>query len=77
MSEGKLSALIARGDDFLICRNMALPFPDETVDAVFSNGVPIDVNTWLGPGVQSQEIQRILKPEGEWQHDGLSVYTKP
>jgi hypothetical protein len=73
----RLSALIAGGNDFLFCRNTALPFPDQSVDVVFSDGVPIDINTWLGPGVQSTEIERILKSGGEWQHDGISVYMKP
>jgi hypothetical protein len=72
-----LAALIAAGEAFLFCRNVELPFPDGTVDQVCSNSVPIDVNTWLGPGVQSSEIRRVLRSGGEWRHDGVVVYTKP
>lgn len=70
--------LVDEGHDFLICSNLALPFPDGAVDTVFTNGVPIDLNTPLGPGVQSSEIQRILKSGGRWVHDyGASVWNKP
>ncbi len=72
-----LAALIAAGEVFLFCRNVELPFPDGTVDHVCSNSVPIDVDTWLGPGVQSSEIRRVLRSGGEWRHDGVTVYTKP
>jgi hypothetical protein len=72
-----LAALIAVGEAFLFCRNSDLPFPNGTVDYVFSNNVPIDTNTWLGLGVQSSEVRRVLRPGGEWQHDGVVVYTKP
>ncbi len=40
-----LAPLILAGEAFLFCRNTELPFPDETVDYVFSNNVPIDINT--------------------------------
>ena len=72
-----LAPLIAAGEAFLFCPNTELPFPDETVDYVFSNGVPIDISTWLGPGVQSSEVHRVLRSGGEWQHDGAVIYTKP
>src|SRR2546430_10538180 len=48
---------IAAGEPFLFCRNTNLPFPDEIMDGVVSNNVPIDINTWLGPGVQSSEVR--------------------
>src|SRR5438132_12784007 len=73
----RLAPLIAAGEAFLFCRNVELPFPDETVDYVFSNSVPIDITTWLGPGVQSSEVRRVLRSGGQWQHDGVVVYTKP
>jgi hypothetical protein len=73
----QLGPLIASGEPFLFCRNTHLPLPDETVDYVFSNSVPIDINTWLGPGVQSSEVYRILRSGGAWQHDGVVVYKKP
>lgn len=72
-----LAALIAAGEAFLFCPNVDLPFPDGTVDHVCLNNVPIDVNTWLGPGVQSSEIRRVLRSGGEWRHNGVIVYTKP
>lgn len=62
---------------FLIAPNNPLPFPDNSVDRVYTNSVPIDTTTWLGVGVQSSEIRRILKPGGEWIRDGVSVFTKP
>lgn len=69
--------LVAAGHVFLICGNLTLPFPDDSVDVVITNGVPIDRNSLLGPGVQSPEIRRILKPGGIWVHDGAVVWTKP
>jgi hypothetical protein len=72
-----LAPLIAAGEPFLFCRNTDLPFPDETVDGIVSNNVPIDIKTWLGPGVQSSEVQRVLRSGGQWQHNGVIVYTKP
>src|SRR5207248_4849771 len=56
-----LAALMVAGEVFLFCRNVELPFPDGTVDYVFSNSMPVDINTWLGPGVQSSEIRRVLR----------------
>jgi hypothetical protein len=47
------------------------------VDEVITNFVPVDVSTWLGPGVQSGEIMRILKAGGVWVRDGQVYYTKP
>ena len=79
--EGKTFAeLVADGHVFLICDNTALPFPDEAVDAVYTNGVPVDRVSLLGPGVQSSEIKRILKRGGEWRYDDGAnqwAWTKP
>jgi hypothetical protein len=72
-----LHQLVALGHAFLICDNRAIPLPDGCADVVFTNSVPVDVNTWLGPGVQSSEIRRILKSGGVWFRDGISHYTKP
>ncbi len=72
-----LAPLIVAGEPFLFCRNTELCFPDGTVDNVFSNNVPIDINTWLGPGVQSSEVRRFLRSGGEWHHNGVVVYRKP
>jgi hypothetical protein len=47
------------------------------MDLAITNGVPIDLTTHLGPGVQSSEIRRILRPGGTWVLDGLPHYTKP
>jgi hypothetical protein len=72
-----LAPLIAGGKPFLFCRNTDLPFPDGTVDFVVSNNCPIDMNTWLGPGVQSSEVHRVLRSGGQWRHNGVIIYTRP
>jgi hypothetical protein len=72
-----IAALVAAGQPFLFCRNGEPPFPDGAIDYVFSNNVPIDIHTWLGPGVQSSEVYRVLRSAGEWQVDGIVIYTKP
>jgi hypothetical protein len=59
-----LGRLVNQGNPVLIAENTALPFPDDVMDEVFTNSVPIDQVTHLGPGVQSIEIQRILKSGG-------------
>src|SRR5262245_34196512 len=64
-----LVELVADGHQFLIARNTNLPLPDAVVDIVFTNSVPIDITTPRGPGVQSSEIERILKSGGRWFHD--------
>lgn len=69
--------LVRLGAVFLFCENVRLPFPDASVDQVVTNGVPIDRSTWLGPGVQSSEIKRVLKKGAIWLHDGVGAYTKP
>jgi hypothetical protein len=69
--------LVNDGHVFLICPNIPLPFPDGSVDVVYTNWVPLDMNTQLGPGVQSSEIHRILKPGGQWIKDGQLEWTKP
>lgn len=69
--------LFPRGGDYLICSNLSIPLPDNSVDVVYTNNVPVDVVTWRGPGVQSSEIRRILKPGGVWIRDGVVYYTKP
>jgi hypothetical protein len=72
-----LHQLAASGIAFLICDNRAVPLPDGCADEVLTNSAPIDVTTWLGPGVQSSEIRRILKSGGVWVRDGVPHYTKP
>ena len=72
-----ISELVGDGHVFLICDNVALAIPDGCVDTVITNSVPIDKTTWLGPGVQSSEIVRILKPGGRWISDGMLRYQKP
>src|SRR5947209_14150245 len=57
--DGKtLLQLVADGHQFIICRNENLPFPGDSVDVVYTNGVPLDITTRFGPGVQSSEIRR-------------------
>ncbi len=69
--------LVADGHIFLICPNIPLPFPDDSIDLVYTESVPLDFNTPLGPGVQSSEIRRILKPGGQWIKNGNLEWTKP
>ena len=76
-TSGTLGQLVAAGHDFLICDNLAIPLPDGCADEILTNSVPIDVTTWLGPGVQSSEIRRILKSGGVWVRDGVPHDVKP
>lgn len=69
--------LEAEGHQFAIAPNDRLPFADESVDVVYTNSVPIDMTTHLGPGVQSSEIRRILKSGGIWVRDRRVRYRKP
>lgn len=66
-----ISELQALGNQFVIADNTALPFADNSVDVVITNNVPIDGNTWLGPGVQTGEILRILAEDGIWINNGI------
>jgi hypothetical protein len=72
-----LGQLLAMGHEFLICDNLTIPLPDGCADEVVTSSVPVDVSTWMGPGVQSSEIRRILKVGGIWTRDGIRHYTKP
>jgi len=73
-----LAELTQAGHTFLICTNDAIALPDDSVDTVYTNNVPVDTtNAWFGLGVQSSEIRRILKSGGVWIRDGVPYYTKP
>lgn len=73
-----IAELVADGHDFLICPNEAISLPDESVDEVISNNVPVDtVHPFYGPGLQTSEVKRILKPGGRWVRDGVVYLTKP
>jgi hypothetical protein len=72
-----LEQLASAGHDFLLCDNLTIPLPDGCADEVLTNSVPIDVTTWLGPGIPSAEIRRILKRGAVWIRDGALHYTKP
>jgi hypothetical protein len=70
--------LVSAGHQFLICENLNLPIPDDSVDVVITNSIPkVDRVTHLGPTVQTSEIRRILKAGGRWVHNGRRRYTKP
>src|SRR5262245_37572271 len=69
--------LEAEGHQFLIAPNDQLPFPDGSVDVVYTNWVPLDRITHSGPGVQTSEIKRILKSGGVWIKNGKVEFTKP
>ena len=72
-----LQQLVIAGMPLLVCDNTDLPLPDQSVDAAVTNGTPIDISTWLGPGVQSSEIKRVLKSGCPWTDNGIVVFTKP
>lgn len=72
-----LRELLDAGHVFVVAENEALPFADGVIDEVITNSVPVDVRTWLGPGVQSSEIRRILKSGGRWVRDGRVHWVKP
>jgi hypothetical protein len=72
-----LKVFLAGGCPFLFCSNTALPFPDNTVDEILTNGVPVDQMTIWGSGVQSAEIYRVLRSGGIWKDNGVTVYTEP
>src|SRR5437764_15337572 len=69
--------LAATGHEFLICDNRTIPLPDDCADEIITNSVPVDTTTWLGPGVSSSEIRRILTSGGVWNRNGHLHYTKP
>jgi hypothetical protein len=72
-----LAQLVAAGHEFLICDNLTIPLPDGCADETLTNWVPVDISTSFGPGVQTSEILRILKPGGVWIMNGYTHYTKP
>ena len=53
-----------------------LPFADDSVHQVITNNVPVDQTTFLGPGIQSSEIERILERGGAWLDNGSTRMTK-
>jgi hypothetical protein len=69
--------LEVQGHQFVIAPNDALPFADESIDIIYTNSVPIDMTTHLGPGVQTSEIRRILKPGSIWIRNRRVYYRKP
>lgn len=69
--------LEAEGNQFIITPNDKLRIADESHDIAYTSNVPIDKTTYLGPGVQSSEIRRILKPGGIWIRDRRVWYRKP
>jgi RHS repeat-associated protein len=68
-----LRELQAAGNQFVVGSNTAVPFQTGSVPTVITNSVPIDTTTWLGPGVQSSEVWRILAPNGKWINNGVVV----
>jgi hypothetical protein len=69
--------LLREGHRFLICPNTEIGRSDNSVGTVLTNGVPVDRPSMYGPGVQTSEIKRILKPGGEWYPDEELEWTKP
>jgi hypothetical protein len=76
-SGSPLRAILIGGHPFLFCSNLRLPFPDDSVHEVITNGVPIDRTTLWGAGVQSTEVTRVLCSGGTWIDNGVVVHTEP
>jgi len=68
-----LSDLQAAGNQFVVSSNTELPFATGSVQTVITNSVPVDFDSFLGPGVQSSEVWRILSDEGVWLNNGVPV----
>jgi hypothetical protein len=78
VSQQTIARLVAAGHTFLICPNDAIALPDGCVDEVVTNSVPVDTtHPFYGPGVQTSEVKRILKPGGRRVRDGVIFLTKP
>jgi ubiquinone/menaquinone biosynthesis C-methylase UbiE len=77
LSRKTLAQLRADGHQFIIADNTRLPFPNDWLDEVITNAVPIDRVTAYGPGVQSDEVRRILKSGGRWVNNRRLKYVKP
>lgn len=65
-----LQELRALGHQFIVSTNEALPFRDGSVHQIITNNVPIDRRTWMGHGISSVELRRVLAQGGIWIHDG-------
>lgn len=76
--DGKtLLQLLAEGHRFVRSPNSELCFPSASVAEVITNNVPIDLVTWLGPGIPTAEVERILQTKGRWWNNGTLWYVKP
>jgi hypothetical protein len=72
-----LAQLRAAGHQFIFVADFSkLPFADNSVRQVITNNVPVDQTTFLGPGIQSSEIERILERGGTWLDNGSTRMTK-
>lgn len=65
--------MLIHGSPFLFCSSNSLPFPDESVDEVITNSVPIDQSSFFGSGVSSSEIMRVLKLGSSWIDNGHPI----
>jgi hypothetical protein len=72
-----LLSIATQGEPLLFCDNIQLPFPDDIIDEVLTNSVPLDHDVLGRPGVQTSEIKRVLRKGGTWVHDGIPRFTKP
>uniref|UniRef100_A0A7C2JYI0 Uncharacterized protein n=1 Tax=Schlesneria paludicola TaxID=360056 RepID=A0A7C2JYI0_9PLAN len=72
-----LAECVRAGLRVLLCPNDDIALPDECADEVMTNSVPVDISMWLGVGISSGEIKRILKRGGAWWHNGRLEFRKP
>lgn len=73
----RMTTMIVSGVDVIFCENASIPLPDGIAARIETNGVPIDVVTVWGQGVQTSEIRRLLRSGGEWFDNGVLAYRKP
>lgn len=52
---------IKEAGPLVVCDTQHLPFKDGAFSEVVANGVPIDVETHLGPGYDLSELKRVCK----------------
>lgn len=72
--EGKtLKQLQSEGHLFVVSNNLKLPFATGALDEVVTNSVPVDMTTFLGPGVQTSEVGRIIAKGGVWRHNAVNI----
>lgn len=72
-----LAELQAQGHRFLFVDDISrLPFANNSVSRVYTNSVPLDRATFLGPGPSSPDIARVMAPGAQWFHNGMLWFQR-